>query len=89
MQKPPETFFNAKDFMPELREIFAQPPLDPRKTVLVAAPVKNPDDHGGRFIPAESERNLIGLTDGRMLWMALPYAVTMTLTGLWAITVLI
>jgi hypothetical protein len=68
MQKPPETFFNAEDFVPELREIFAQPPLDPRKTVLVAAPVKNPDEHGGRFIPVESERNLIAITDGKNIW---------------------
>lgn len=68
MQKPPETFFNAEDFAPELREIFAQPPLDPRKTVLVAAAVKNPDEHGGRFIPAELERNLIALTDGKNVW---------------------
>jgi hypothetical protein len=68
MQTPPETFFNAEDFVPELREIFAQPPLDPRKTVLVAAPVKNPDDHGGKLIPAESERNLIALTDGKNVW---------------------
>jgi hypothetical protein len=68
MQNPPETFFNPEDFGPELREIFAQPPLDSRKTVLVAAPVKNPDEHGGKFIPAGSERNLIGLTDGKNVW---------------------
>lgn len=68
MQTPPETFFNAEDFAPELREIFAQPPFDPRKTILVAAPIKNPDEHGGRFIPSESERNLIGLTDGKNFW---------------------
>lgn len=68
MQKPPETFFVAEDFVPELREIFSQPPLDPRKTVLVAAPVKNPDEHDGKFIPAGSSRNLIGLTDGKNVW---------------------
>lgn len=68
MQKPPETFFNAEDFVPELREIFAEPPLEPRKTILVAVAVKNPDEHGGRFIPSESERNLIALTDGKNIW---------------------
>jgi hypothetical protein len=68
MQKPPETFFNAEDFVPELREVFAQQPLDPRKTVLVAAPVKNPDDQCGRFIPAASERNLIAFSDGKYVW---------------------
>jgi hypothetical protein len=68
VQKPPETFFNTDDFVPELREIFTQPPLDPRKTVLVAVPVKNPAEHGGKFIPAGSERNLIGITDGKNVW---------------------
>lgn len=68
MQKPPETFFNAEDFVPELRVLFSHPPLEPRKTVLVAAPVKNPDEHGGKFIPAESARNLIALTDGKDVW---------------------
>jgi Na+:H+ antiporter, NhaB family len=32
---------------------------------------------------------LIRLSYGRMLWMALPYTVTMTLTGLWAVARLI
>ncbi len=68
MQKPPETIFNPENFVPELREIFAQPPPGPRKTVLVAVPVKNPDEHGGKFIPAESERNLIGITEGKSVW---------------------
>jgi hypothetical protein len=68
MQKPPETFFNVEDFVPELREIFAQPPLDPRKTVFVAVPVKNPDEQGGKFIPDESARNLISLSDGKNVW---------------------
>lgn len=68
MQKPPETFFNAEDFVPELREIFAQPPLDPQKVVLVAAPVKNPEQHGGRLIPAELKRNLVSISDGTNVW---------------------
>ena len=68
MQKPPETFFNAEDFVPELRALFSHPPLEPRKTVLVAPPVKNPDEHGGKFIPAESARNGIALTDGKNVW---------------------
>ncbi len=68
MQKPPEAFFNVNDFVPELREIFTQPPLDPRKTVLVAVAVENPDEHGGKFIPAESGRELIALTSGNDVW---------------------
>jgi hypothetical protein len=68
MQEPPETFFNPEDFVPELREIFTKPPFDPRKTVLVAASVKNPDEHGGKFIPAESERRLISISDGKNVW---------------------
>jgi hypothetical protein len=68
MQQPPETFFNAEDFVPELREILGQPPLGPRNTVLVPVPIKNPHEHGGTFIPAESDRNLIALTDGKNVW---------------------
>jgi len=68
MQEPPETFFNVEDFVPELREIFAQPPLDPSKTLLVAVAVKNPDEHGGRYLPAEPARNLISLSDGENVW---------------------
>jgi NhaB family Na+:H+ antiporter len=41
------------------------------------------------FLLTSALAPLIRLSYGRMLWMALPYAVTMTLTGLWAITVLI
>ena len=68
MQKPSESFFNTGNFVPELRDIFAQPPLDFSKMVFVAVRVKNPDEHGGQFIPAELDRNLIGLSDGENVW---------------------
>ncbi len=68
MQQPPETFFNVEDFVPELREIFAQPPLQPRQTVLAAIPIKNPDEHSGLVLPAGMERRSISLTDGREFW---------------------
>jgi len=37
------------------------------------------------FLLTSALAPLIRLSYGRMLWMALPYTVTMTLTGLWAI----
>jgi NhaB family Na+:H+ antiporter len=37
------------------------------------------------FLLTSALAPLIRLSYGRMLWMALPYALTMTLTGLWAI----
>ncbi len=41
------------------------------------------------FLLTSALAPLIRLSYGRMMWMALPYAVTMTLTGLWAIAYLI
>jgi hypothetical protein len=67
MQKPLESFFNPEDFVPELREIFAQPPLDPRKVILAAIPVKNPNEEG-RLVPAEADRELVSITDGKEFW---------------------
>jgi NhaB family Na+:H+ antiporter len=41
------------------------------------------------FLLTSALAPLIRLSYGRMLWMALPYTVTMTLTGLWAVARLI
>ena len=41
------------------------------------------------FLLTSALAPLIRLSYGRMLWMALPYTVTMTLTGLWAVGSLI
>jgi Na+:H+ antiporter, NhaB family len=41
------------------------------------------------FLLTSAVAPLIRLSYGRMLWMALPYTVTMTLTGLWAVAYLI
>lgn len=41
------------------------------------------------FLLTSALAPLIRLSYGRMMWMALPYAVTMTLTGLWAVTYLL
>jgi NhaB family Na+:H+ antiporter len=41
------------------------------------------------FLLTSALAPLIRLSYGRMLWMALPYTVTMTLTGLWAVANLI
>lgn len=41
------------------------------------------------FLLTSALAPLIRLSYGRMLWMALPYAVTMTLTGLWAVVYLL
>jgi hypothetical protein len=68
MQEPPGTFFNAGDFAPELRKIFTQPPLDPRKTVLVVVPVKDPALTGGRYVPHGGDRQIMSFTDGKNIW---------------------
>lgn len=68
MQKPPETFFNVEDFAPELREIFMQPPLDPRKTILVAIPVKDPALNAERYVPHVGDRRIMLFTDGKEFW---------------------
>ena len=47
MQKPPERFFNVNEFVPDLRQVVAQPPLNPEKIVLVAILVENPESHRG------------------------------------------
>lgn len=67
MQKSPETFFDVKDFLPELRENFSHPPLDPRKIILAAIPVKNPNEHHG-LVPAGLERSSVSLTSGKHCW---------------------
>jgi Na+:H+ antiporter, NhaB family len=41
------------------------------------------------FLLTSALAPLIRLSYGRMLWMALPYTVTMTLTGLWAVARLV
>ncbi len=41
------------------------------------------------FLLTSALAPLIRLSYGRMMWMALPYTVTMTLTGLWAVVYLI
>jgi hypothetical protein len=64
MQKPPAEFFNMDDFVPGLRQAFEQPPLDPRKIILVAIPVKNPDEHRG-LVPAGIDRCSLSLSDGK------------------------
>lgn len=41
------------------------------------------------FLLTSALAPLIRLSYGRMMWMALPYAITMTLTGLWAVAYLL
>ena len=67
MQKPPESFFNIDDFVPDLRAVFQHPPLDRRKVILVGIPVKNPDEHPSA-VPAVVERGSLSLTDGENFW---------------------
>lgn len=68
MPKPPETFFNVEDFVPKLREIFSHPPLAPRKTVLVAIPIKDPALTGGQYVPQGGDRRLMSFADGKEFW---------------------
>jgi hypothetical protein len=67
MQKPPERFFNVEDFVPGLRQVFEQPPLNPRKVILAAIPIKNPNEHRS-LVPADMDRSSLTLTDGKELW---------------------
>jgi hypothetical protein len=67
MQKPPETFFNVDEFVPDLRQVFEQVPLNPRKFLLATIPVKNPEEHRGP-VPAGMDRGLLSLTDGKEFW---------------------
>lgn len=67
MQAPPERFFNEEEFVPELRQIFQERPLNPKKIILVAMKVKDPDKEQG-LVPAEQPRSQIALTDGREFW---------------------
>jgi hypothetical protein len=62
-EKPPQ-FFNAEDFAPSLREEFDAQPLDLKKIILVAIPVKDPAEHQG-FVPALKDRRELSLTDGK------------------------
>lgn len=68
MQHAPETFFNIADFVPALREEFAERPLGPKRLLLAAIPVKNPNEHP-RPIPAGTDRQSVSLTDGKDFWL--------------------
>lgn len=67
MQKPPETFFNVENFVPELRQEFAARPLDPKKMILVAIPVEDPEKNK-TLVPASMERESLSLSDGTEFW---------------------
>lgn len=67
MQKPTEHFFDLEDFVPGLRLQFEQRPLDPKKILMAAIPVKNPDEDRG-LTPALKERRSISLTNGKEFW---------------------
>lgn len=67
MQKPPETFFNIEDCVPDLRQVFEDPPVNPRKMVRVAIAVKEPTERGG-LVPADIDRSSLSLSDGTQEW---------------------
>jgi hypothetical protein len=67
MQQAPETFFNLADFVPDLREEFEARPLGPKRLLLAAIPVKNPEEHP-TLVPAATGRQSISLTDGKEFW---------------------
>ncbi len=67
MQKPVETFFNVEDFVPDLRQAFEDPPIDPRQLILAAVRVETPEDPQG-VVLADIQRSLISLSDGKESW---------------------
>ena len=66
MQKPPEHFFNVEEFVPDLRQIFEHPPLDPRKIILAAVPVRDPEERP--LVPAGIRRSSLSFIDGKDFW---------------------
>jgi hypothetical protein len=68
MQQAPETFFNVADFVPGLRAQFEQRPPAPRRVLLAAIPVENPDNTPGKLVPTLTDRRLVSLTDGKEFW---------------------
>jgi hypothetical protein len=69
MKRTDEPFFSIEDFVPSLREAIAHEPLDLKRIIRVAVPVKDPDRHPTP-VPAGTDRGEVGLTDGRAscLW---------------------
>ena len=67
VQPSPESFFNIADFVPGLRAQFEQRPLDPKKVILAAIPVKDSNGHRA-LVPAGMERRSISLSDGKESW---------------------
>ncbi len=61
-----EAFFRLDDFVPSLRQAFEASPLDLTKRILVAVPVKNPEEHPTP-VPAGFPRSELRLTDGKSL----------------------
>jgi hypothetical protein len=64
MQKNTEPFFKLENFVPSLREEFEANPLDLEKLILVAIPVKNPEEHH-KIVPAGMDRHSLSLSDGK------------------------
>lgn len=67
MQKVIEPFFRVEDFVPDLRREFERRPFNPNKIILVAVPIKNPEEHQ-RLLPAGTDRCSLALYDGSETW---------------------
>ena len=69
MKKPIETFFNLEEFVPSLREAIEREPLDLKKIIRAAVPVKDPAEHP-TIVPAGKDRRSLYLTTGKefCLW---------------------
>jgi hypothetical protein len=64
MQKPIETFFKLEGFVPSLRQEIERQPLDLKKIIRAAVPVKDPAEHPTP-VPAGIDRRALYLTDGK------------------------
>lgn len=67
MKKPSAVFFNAEDLVPSLRQALEQPPFDPKKLILAAFAVKEPEEFD-RVVPQKLERGSLALSDGKRAW---------------------
>jgi hypothetical protein len=63
MQEYPDPFFNLEKFVPSLRQAFEENPLDPKKMILAAVPVRDPNPDLS-VLPDGIDRHRLCLSDG-------------------------
>jgi hypothetical protein len=62
MAKVPQTFFDLERCVPSLQEALKEQPLDLKKVLRIAVPVRNPNDRP--LVPVPHDRHCLDITDG-------------------------